>query len=159
MTTVQQRSSGYEIAISLFVAAVLLAQAATLGDRYFGTKFGGRKFWPIISYLMYDDPHYERETIKAYYPLEGVLQDGRVVAISQDDLGLDFWNYMHLGDDLAQNKPAALKLLTRLYKKDRLTEVRVRTLPVMVTRQGQAFKASVVVRALPIDAAVPEGAK
>jgi hypothetical protein len=153
---IQQRFRLYEIFISVFVAVLLLAQAATLGDRYFGTKFGGRKYWPIISYLMYDDPHFEGETIKAYYPLEGVLIDGQVVAIGQDDLGLDFWNYMHLGEALSQNKPEALKLLLHLYKKGHLTEVRVKTLPVMVTRQGPAYKASEIVRSLPI---APQAAK
>jgi hypothetical protein len=150
-STVQPQSRAYEVVVSVFIAAVLLAQAATLGDRYLGTKIGGRRFWPILSYMMYDDPHYAGETIKAYYPLEGVLKDGRVVEITREDLGLDFWNYLHLGDSLAQNQPAALNLLVTLYKKsNQLVELRVKTLPVMVTRQGQAYKAPEILRTIPI---------
>ena len=144
----------YEIIVSLFIAGVLLLQAATMGDRYFDTRLGGRRLWPILSYFMYDDAHYEGETIRAYYPLEGTLRDGTVVQIVKEDLGLSFWNYMHLGNRLAQNPPADVTILLKLYQKsDQLVEVRVKTLPLMITRTGQAYKAPVVVRTIPVDAA------
>jgi len=162
--TTQSRLRAYEIFISLFIAGVLLLQAATLVDRYTGASLGGRKLWPIISYLMYDDPHYEGETIQAYYPLEATLRDGSVVQINKEDLGLSFWNYLHLGDELAKNHDAAVNMVLRLYKKpDQLAELRVKTLPLMITRDGAAYKAPQVVRTIPLNnvdipSGVPEDA-
>jgi hypothetical protein len=150
--TTQSRLRAYEVFVSLFIAGVLFLQAATLTDHYTGASLGGRKLWPILSYLMYDDPHYEGETIQAYYPLEGTLRDGTVVEINKEDLGLSFWNYLHLGDDLAKNRASAVNMLLRLYKKSsQLTEVRVKTLPLMITRTGQAYKAPRLVRTIPLN--------
>jgi len=150
--TTQSRLRAYEIFVSLFIAGVLLLQAATLVDRYTGAGLGGRKLWPILSYLMYDDPHYEGETIQAYYPLEGTLRDGTVVQINKEDLGLSFWNYLHLGDELAKSRESAVNLVLRLYKKsDQLAELRVTTLPLMITRTGAAYKAPQVVRTIPLN--------
>lgn len=141
----------YQTFVTMFIAGVLLLQAGASSGFGF-LNLGSRSRWPFIGYRMYDDVHYEGETIQAYYELEGTLTDGTIVQIAREDLGLIFWNFLYLGNNLAENSPADVNLLLKLYPKaNQLVEIRVKTLPLMITRSGQAYKPPVIVRTIPVN--------
>jgi hypothetical protein len=146
----------YELAITCFLCATLSFQIAMVIGASTG-RAGGPRFWPILNYGMYDDPHHEGETINAYYLLEGTRNDGTTVAISARDLGFDFWNYLHLGQDLKLGRPDAVTMLLRNYKEGgQLTEIRVMSLPWKLTRTGAVHTPSTVLRRIPIGAPLEE---
>jgi hypothetical protein len=140
----------YQVAVSIFVAIALILQAGLVARAAMG-KIGGPRFWPFINYAMYDDPHYEGETITAYYLIEGQRDDGTVVEISREALGMSIWHYVKMSRELKDGRPEAVALLRQMYEgPGELTEIRVKTLPYVVTRTGRAEKESVVVRRIPL---------
>jgi hypothetical protein len=140
----------YELVITCFLCTTLLFQIVMVLRAATGHA-GGARYWPILNYGMYDDPHHEGETINAYYLLEGTRTDGTTVQISASDLGFDFWNFLHLGQDLEQGRPDAVTMLLKNYKDGRqLTEIRVMSLPWKLTRTGAVNTPSTVLRRIPI---------
>ena len=142
----------YVTAVSCFIAAVLLLQAwASFGPLVGGGS--GFRFWPIVSYAMYTRAHYDGETVDVQELLEGTLSDGSIVDITMDSLSLNIWFYRNLVRDLKKNDPAAIALLVNRYRNGQeLVEVRVKSYPLMVTRNGPAKKPSEVLHRLKVPA-------
>jgi hypothetical protein len=132
----------YVVSASCFIAAVLLGQAYVTFSPVLGSNAGFR-FWPIVTYAMYSRAHYEGETVEVYDLLEGTLNDGTVVEIPMDSLGLSIWYYRNMLKGLRNQDPVAIKLLTSRFRwGDDLAEVRIKSYPLMVTRDGPAEKPS-----------------
>lgn len=132
----------YRIAISVFVTAVLVGQSIVTFAPIFGESFGMR-FWPIISYAMYTRAHFEGDTVEVYELLEGTLRDGSIVEIPMESLGLGIWYYRNLVKGLKKEDPVAIDMLIDRYRwGDELTEIRIKSYPLMVTRNGPAEKPS-----------------
>jgi len=72
---------------SLVIVAVLLSQGLVTAASI--EHLG----WPFVSYPMYSWPHYWGETINRY-TLFGTLENGTEVAITADDLNMNFWEYL-----------------------------------------------------------------
>lgn len=134
----------YVVTVSGFIAAVLLLQAwATFGPVVGGGS--GFRFWPIVSYAMYTRAHYDGETVDVHEFIEGTLRDGSIVDISMESLKLDVWFYRNLIRELKENDPTAVAVLVERQRNGRdLVEIRFKSYPLMVTRNGPAEKPSEV---------------
>ena len=78
-----------KIALSFFIVAVVGAQIL------FAFKPPHRfRYWPFLSYPMYNMPHYAGDTVPVYR-LTGILEDGRAVPIGAADLNLKFFQFLH----------------------------------------------------------------
>jgi hypothetical protein len=71
--------------ISLVIVAVLVLQAAALVSR------PGKWSWPFIDYPMYAHSHQEGERIPAKHSVVATTADGREVAITPEDVGVNIW--------------------------------------------------------------------
>lgn len=142
----------YRVVISLFCVAILGMQGATLVGTVTGKPVWSW-YWPIIDYPMYDTPHVAGDHVNAKYLMEATLDDGRVVSITKETLGLSIWNFQYLARDIAKGDRKALHELQALYaNRDHLVEVRVNTLPVIVTEKGMREGHSVLLNRMEVRA-------
>ena len=119
-----------KLGLSVFVTGLLAFQLiASLGltHRY--------RYWPFLSYPMYNNPHREGETV-ADYLLVGVHADGRETPITAKDLGYDFWRYLR-GPVRAALRDEAHALLSYVQAYDQrtggdLVAIRLENRPVML---------------------------
>jgi hypothetical protein len=51
----------------------------------------GEWTWPFIDYPMYSGSHQEGERIPSFYTVTATTKDGRVLQITPEDLGVNFW--------------------------------------------------------------------
>ena len=138
-----KREAQYRLVISLFCALIVGLQGATIIATIAGKPVWSW-YWPIIDYPMYDLPHVEGDHVNATYLVDATLDDGKVVRITKESLGLSIWNFQILARSLGQGEPSSVKQLQQLFPTgDHLVEVRVRNLPVVVTRQGMREEPSV----------------
>ncbi len=135
----------YQFAVSAFVAFVLIFQAIISLGPIAGIEIGTR-YWPLLNYAMYSRSFREGDTVNIYYLLDGVRQDGSIVEISMDTVGMHLWHYRKLVDDLRAGRPEAIDHVLRSVPPGiPLAEIRVKTFPVAVTRQGPREQASQVI--------------
>ena len=126
----------YKIAVSVFVSFVLLFQAIISLGPVVGIEIGTR-FWPILNYAMYSGSFREGDTVNVYKLLEGVTEDGTTIDISMDTLGMSLWHYRDLVRDLESGRDEAIQLvLNSVAPKSPLVEIRIKSFPMAVTRDG-----------------------
>jgi hypothetical protein len=100
---------------------------------------------------MYSRSFQEGDFVDIYRLLEGVTQEGEVVPIAKESLGLHLWHYRNLVKDLERRRPEAFEHLQRsLPDGIRLREIRVLSFPVAVTRAGPIEQDSIVLATIPI---------
>lgn len=147
-----KREVHYRLAISLFCAIVLGLQGATIVATLIDKPVWSW-YWPIIDYPMYHKPHVAGDHVNATFLLEATLRDGSNVNITRDDLGLNIWNFLGLTRRLAKGDAQALKQLQLLHPKgDLLSEVRVRTQPIIVTKEGMREQSPVLLNRISVEA-------
>jgi hypothetical protein len=155
---VQQRTraeTAYRFGVSVFVAAVLGAQAATLWVTAQHAGYLRGKLFPILEYPMYAPAHYEGERVTASWLLEAVLSDGRSLAIPREQLQVDIFDFVRIVQSALQHDRAATATLLGLVRErvpgaDRIREVRIKNYPVQLTRDGPKPLASEVVMTIPL---------
>ncbi|HNP35096.1 MAG TPA: hypothetical protein PKK10_04530 [Woeseiaceae bacterium] len=140
----------YQGIISLFVGSVLLLQAIISIAPVFGGTSGSR-YWPILGYAMYSRSYSEGDFVDIYRLLEGVAEDGTIIPIPKESLGLHLWHYRNLVRDLQQGRKGAFEhLFSKLPPGTDIVEIRVKSFPVAVTRDGPVEKDSVVLATFPV---------
>ena len=77
----------YQALVSALLLGVLALQAAASFGRLHPTRY-----WPFLSYPMYNTAHHAGDTIPDYR-LVAVFSDGREAPILEEDLHLDFWQF------------------------------------------------------------------
>lgn len=128
--------SAYQILVSTFVAFVLLFQTVISLGPIAGIEIG-TQYWPLLNYAMYSRSFHEGDTVNVYRPIEVVTADGVATELTLDDLDLQLWHYRILGTDLENGNQDALDfLLAKVASGSAVTEIRIRSFPVVVTRAG-----------------------
>lgn len=145
----------YRTAISVFVTAVLGAQAATLLVTAQHASFLRSKLFPILEYPMYAPAHYEGERVTASWLLEGVLADGKTVVIPREQLQVDIFDFVNIVQSTLQHDPAATGVLTGLVREHvpgagLIRELRIKNYPVQLTRNGPKPMSSEIVMTVPL---------
>jgi hypothetical protein len=129
-------SVGYRYLVSIFVGFVLVFQSVVSLGPIFGIEINTR-FWPIVNYAMYSRSFQEGDTVEVYRILEGVTEKGEIVDLSMDVVGMHLWQYRDLGRDIEKgNRDAIEFVVTFAPEGHRLEEVRIKSFPVAVTRDG-----------------------
>ena len=132
----------YKSIVSAFVAFVLVFQAVISLGPIVGLEVG-TKYWPLLNYAMYSRSFQEGDTVNVYRPIEIVTEDGAVTELSLDMLDLQLWHYRMLGRDLEDRRQDALDfLIEKTATASPLTEVRIKSFPVVVTRDGPELQES-----------------
>jgi hypothetical protein len=135
----------YQVIVSAFVAFVLIFQAIISLGPIVGIEIGTR-YWPLLNYAMYSRSFREGDTVNIYFLLDGVRQDGSIVEITMDTVGMHLWHYRNLVEDLREGRQEAIDhVLQSVPPGSPLIELRVKTFPVAVTRQGPREQESKVV--------------
>lgn len=147
--------TSYRIGVSIFVTAVLGAQAATLLVTAQHASFLRSKMFPILEYPMYAPAHYEGERVTASWLLEGELADGKTVAIPREQLQVDIFDYVNIVQSTLQHDRAATDVLTGLVRDHvpgagLLHELRIKNYPVQLTRDGPRRISSEIVMTIPL---------
>jgi len=151
------RLSGlYRTGVSVFVAAALAAQAATIPVTAMHGSFLRSKLFPILEYPMYAPAHYEGERVTASFLLEGVLQDGKIIPITREQLGVDIFDYVDIVQTAMRPEPAAAQTLLDVIHQhipgaDQFQEVRIKSYPMQVTRDGPKPLPSQVMKTIPLE--------
>jgi hypothetical protein len=145
----------YRIGVSVFVAVVLAAQAATFPITAIHGSFLRSKLFPILEYPMYAVAHYEGERVTASWLIEGVFDDGKTINISKEQLGVDIFDLANLMGPVLQRQPAGTRTLLGLVQErvpeaDRLQELRIKSYPMQVTRDGPKALPSEVLVTIPV---------
>jgi hypothetical protein len=151
-------TAAHRTAVSVFVAAVLCAQAATIPVTAMRGTFLRSKLYPILEYPMYAAAHYDGERVTASWLLEGVLPDGGTVSISNDQLHVDVFEFINIVQSTLRGNPGGIGTLRELIRNrvpgaDRLRELRIKNYPVKVTRDGPKPLPSEVVMTLALQPA------
>lgn len=150
-------TTAYRILVSVFVAFVLAFQAIISFGPIVGVNVG-TLYWPLVNYAMYSRSFQEGDFIDYYRLLEGVTGDGRTIAIPMESLGLHLWHYRTLVRDLEGGRKEAFEHVYRsLPPGTELTEIRVRSFPVIVTRDGPVEQGSKLLATIPVPANVEGG--
>jgi hypothetical protein len=95
--------------------------------------------YPIITYPMYREPHFEGDKIQRFR-LAGVLRDGTLVPLTAEDLNVDFWLF-HRGVASAvragdREKVAQYVSVFEGKTGKIVTEVRLENRPLILDRSG-----------------------
>ena len=104
--------------------------------------------WPFLDYPMYADPHHPGEVINRFQVV-GTLQDSKEVVITPEDLGMSFWLFQRFVYALGQGEEMEISRYAALYESRQggeLVRLRLENRPVVLTRQGAAFKPQQVIR-------------
>jgi hypothetical protein len=146
----------YRTGISVFVGALLAAQAATLPVTAMHASFLRSRLFPILEYPMYAPAHYAGERVTASWLLEGVLDDGKTISISKEQLGVDIFDFANIIQPVLKHDPAATQTLFEALRDhvpgaDRIRELRIKSYPMQVTRDGPKVLPSEVVMTLPFE--------
>lgn len=143
----------YRIAVSAFVGFVLAFQAVISFGPIVGVNLG-TGYWPLLNYAMYSQSFQEGDFIDYYRLLEGVTETGEVVPIPMESLNLHLWHYRALVGDLERGRPEAFAVIFEsLPEGVQLREIRVKSFPVAVTRDGPVDQDSILLATI----AVPGG--
>ncbi|HSY04839.1 MAG TPA: hypothetical protein VK803_02765 [Steroidobacteraceae bacterium] len=140
----------YRTGVTIFVAAMLLAQAATLPVTATHSTFLRDRAYPILEYPMYAPAHYEGERVTASWLLEGVLADGRTISISTEQLHVDIFEFVNIVQAGLHGNATALGTLRELIRAhvpaaEQIRQLRIKNYPIKVTRDGpQSLPAEVV---------------
>jgi hypothetical protein len=131
----------YRAGVTIFVAAVLFAQAATLAVTATRGTYLRDRLYPILEYPMYAPAHYEGERVTASWLLEGELANGSTISITSDALRLDIFDFVNIMQAVLHGKAQALATLRQLVRDrvpgaDQIRVVRVKDYPLKVTRNG-----------------------
>ena len=153
-----QRNHICRIGASVFVAAVLFAQTATIPIMAMHGTFLRSKLFPILEYPMYAPAHYESERVSASWLIEGVLPSGKTLAISKEQLQVDIFDFVNIVQGTMQHDPKATATLRQLVRErvvgsEQLQELRIKNYPMQVTRDGPKALPSEVVMTLPMSPA------
>lgn len=145
----------YRTGVSVFLAAVLGAQAATLLVTAQHGSFLRSKLFPILEYPMYAPAHYEGERVTASWLLEGALADGKTVNIPREQLQVDIFDFVNIVQSTLQHDPAATGVLTGLVREHvpgagLIRELRIKNYPIQVTRAGPKPMESEIVMTIPL---------
>lgn len=145
----------YRAGVSLFVATVLGAQAATLFVTVQHGSFLRGKMFPILEYPMYAPAHYEGERVTASWLLEGVLADGKTVVIPREELQVDIFDFVNIVQSTLQHNRAATGVLLGLVREhvpgaELIRELRIKNYPVQLTRTGPRTMPSEIVMTVPL---------
>ena len=140
----------YRYLVTGFVVFVLGFQAAISFGPIVGVNLG-TLYWPLLNYAMYSRSFKEGDFVDYYRLLEGVTRDGDVVSIPMESTGLHLWHYQDLVRDLERGRIEAFEHAFRsLPEGTVLTEIRVRSFPVAVTRDGPVEKDSMLLATIPV---------
>lgn len=143
---------GYRVAVSIFVFAILAAQAATLPVTASGRTIIRSKLFPILEYPMYAIAHYEGDRVTGTWILEGVYPDGRTLNITQENLRLSTWDFIRVVQHAVRKLPGSQDRLVGLIRSRLpdgriIREVRIKNYPIKVTRHGpQPMPSEVVMK-------------
>jgi len=156
--TTQNLTNWYRIAVSAFIVAVLAAQAATLAVTSTRGTYLRSKAFPILEYPMYAPAHFEGERVSASWLLEGVLADGKIIDISNDQLHVDVFDFVNIVQSALSGSARSRGTLSELVQShvpgaDQIKEIRIKSYPMKVTRAGPQALASEVVMTIPLQTA------
>ena len=145
----------YRAGISVFVTALLGAQASTLWVTAQHGTFLRSKLFPILEYPMYAPAHYEGERVTASWLLEGALADGKSIAIPRELLQVDIFDFVNIVQSTLQHDRTATATLLGLVRQhvagaERIRELRIKDYPVQLTRNGPRPLASEIVMTIPM---------
>ena len=147
----------YRILVSSFVAFVLTFQAVISLGPIVGVEIG-TLYWPLLNYAMYSRSYKEGDVIDYYRLLEGITEDGRTIPISMESLGLHLYHYRILIGDLERGRTDAFEYVHSSLPEDiRLTELRVRSLPVAVTREGPVEQEPMLLATIRVPETIGDG--
>jgi hypothetical protein len=140
----------YTSIVSLFVAFVLVFQLVISIGPIFGVKIG-TLYWPLVNYAMYSNAYHEGDTVNIYRLLEATTESGTVVDIPMDELGVNLWHYRILGRDLEDGLQEPLDFILQKMSFDSpLSEIRITSFPIAVTRDGPERRESEVLVRIPV---------
>ena len=145
----------YRTAVTLFLVAVLGAQAASLLVTAQRGTFMRSRVFPILEYPMYAPAHYEGERVTASWLLEGVLADGTTIAIPREQLQVDIFDFVNIVQSTLQHEKGATSMLVGLVHQHvpgaaYLRTLRIKNYPVQLTRAGPRPMNSEVVMEIPL---------
>lgn len=141
----------YRALVSTFVGFVLVFQAIVSLGPIVGLEIGTR-FWPIVNYAMYSRSFKEGDTVEVYRILEGVTVEGDRVDLSMETVGMHLWQYRDLARDLERGNPDALAFVRSFVPEgSALGEIRLKSFPVAVSRDGPVEKDSEVLMVISVD--------
>jgi hypothetical protein len=145
----------HRFAVSIFIVAVLAAQAATLIVTATRGTYLRSRAYPILEYPMYAPAHFEGERVSASWLLEGVLGDGKTIDISADQLHVDVFDFVNIVQSALSGSANGRNTLRELVLghvpgADQLKEIRIKNYPMKVTRDGPQPLPSEVVMIIPL---------
>jgi hypothetical protein len=148
----------YRTAVSVFIIAVLAAQAATIPVTAMHGAFLRSKLYPILEYPMYAPAHYNGERVTASWLIEGVVPDGKTIGITNDQLHVDIFDFINIVQSALQGNSREIDTLRELVRDrvpgaDRIQELRIKNYPLKVTRDGPQPLPSEVVMTIPVQPA------
>ena len=147
----------YRILVTVFVAFVLGFQSLISFGPIVGINIG-TLYWPLLNYAMYSRSFKEGDFIDYYRLLEGVTDDGQTIPLPMESLGLHLWHYKDLVRDLERGRPEAFDhVYQSLPKGIRLSEIRVQSFPVAVTRDGPIEQESILLATIPVPERIGDG--
>ena len=127
-----------KIFLTLFIISVLGLQAMTSITKFIFTSWHFQKgAWPIISYPMYHKPRQEGEHLDIAYKISAELNNGEVIEVTNDDLGLKFWDFQRVCWGLiAAKKDGYLKVINSHPRGSEMIRLQVYNSPYIVTKEG-----------------------
>jgi hypothetical protein len=151
----------YRRLASTFIVVTLGAQIATFPVTLVHPGALSGKLYPIIEYPMYADAHYDGERVTGRWLLRGVFAGGGEIDITEQSLGISFWDFNLLVHPVATgvpNSPQMLKSIQSLLTVVRAREPRARefkmlridSYPMKVTRNGATPMPSETVVSIPM---------
>jgi hypothetical protein len=148
-------AAGYRAAVSVFIIAVLSAQAATIPVTAMRGSFLRSKLYPILEYPMYAPAHYNGERVTASWLIEGVLPDGKTVGITNEQLHVDIFDFITIVQSALQGNPRETGTLRELVRErvpgaERIQELHIKSYPMQVTRDGPKPLPSELVMTIPL---------
>ena len=151
-------AAAYRTAVSVFVIAILAAQAATIPVTAMHGSFLRSKLYPILEYPMYAPAHYDGERVTASWLIEGLLPDGKTVSITNDQLHVDIFDFINIVQSALQGDSRQIDTLRELVRDrvpgaDRIHALRFKNYPLKVTRSGPQPLPSEVVMTIPLQPA------
>lgn len=94
---------------------------------------GIRQSWPILDYPMYSMAHFEGDLIPQR-AMVGTCDNGKEVAIQQEDLGGGYWHFQVLAKAVERADQKVIRDIVRIYESRhnlRLAALRVEDRPLM----------------------------
>jgi hypothetical protein len=113
------------------------------------------KLFPILEYPMYAPAHYEGERVSASWLIDGILANGRVITISNDDLHVDIFDFVRIVHSVLDGEPTGITTLqeliqSRLSAAADIRQIRIKSYPLQVTRDGPVAMPSEVLMTIPM---------